>query len=68
MTSRLKEYRKKAGISQNALARACEMHPAHLCQIENGAPTTQRTAEKLSKALGTDPAEVFPEFGTLRKG
>lgn len=67
MTSRLKEYRKKAGLSQNALARACEMHPAHLCQIENGARTSQATATKLSKALGTDPAEVFPEFGTLRK-
>jgi transcriptional regulator with XRE-family HTH domain len=67
MTSKLKEYRGRKGLSQNALARITAMHPSHLCQIERGAPTTQETAAKLAAALGAAPAEVFPEFETLRR-
>jgi transcriptional regulator with XRE-family HTH domain len=68
MTTRLKEFRTKAGISQSALARECCMHSAHLCQIEGGARTSKATAAKIAKALNAAPAEVFPDFAELREG
>ena len=66
--NRLKDYRTRAALSQNRLAQKCRMHPAHLCLIERGAATTQRTARKLARALGVSPTEVFPTFDTLREG
>lgn len=66
MENTLREYREQAGLSQNRLAQKCHMHPSHLCLIERGAQTTQRTALKLARALGALPNKVFPDFDTLR--
>jgi transcriptional regulator with XRE-family HTH domain len=66
--NRLREYRQQAGLSQNRLAQRCRMHPAHLCLIERGATTTQRTARKLARALAVSPARLFPSLDMLREG
>ena len=67
MTSRLKEFRTKARISQNALARKCEIHPSQVCLIEGGARTSKSTAAKLARALNVDPTEICPDFTELRE-
>lgn len=66
--NRLREYRERAGLSQNRLAQKCRMHPAHLCLIERGAQTTKRTAAKLARVLHAPPAELFADFDALREG
>ncbi len=65
--NKIREYREKAGISQNRLAQKCRMHPSHLSLIAGGGPTTKRTARKLARVLNVDPTELFPNFAELRE-
>ena len=68
MISRLKEFRTREGLSQNALSQLVRMHPAQMCQIERGAPTSKATATKIALALNAPVLAVFPEFNDLREG
>ena len=63
---KLVEIRKEKGLSQSALARLAELHPATISQIEHGRlkPYPSQMA-KIAKALGWegDAAELFGDDG-----
>lgn len=51
---KLKGYRERAGMSQNALARAAELNPASINRLESGerSPSNRALVEKICEALG----------------
>jgi DNA-binding XRE family transcriptional regulator len=65
--NRLKEIRKKAGISQTDLAITASVHPSTLNRIERGVRPNRKTAESLASALGLPLADVFPDAEQLRR-
>ena len=66
MTSQLREFRTRKGLSQCRLAQLISMNPAHLGSIERGATCTKSTAARIATALEVDPETVFPSFKELR--
>ncbi|HAP04098.1 MAG TPA: transcriptional regulator [Lachnospiraceae bacterium] len=61
MVSKLKDYREKAGISQEDLAKKANVSRTVISQIENGSRTTvtTNTLSKLSKALNAKVEDIF---------
>jgi len=58
--SKVKRLREQAGLSQDALAHAADIHRVYLSGIERGkrAPSIV-IVEQLAKALGVHPGELF---------
>ena len=65
---RLKEIRKKMGISQEDVAFRCDTHPSHIGQMERGERNpTLETLEKIALGLDISVSELLdfdvePEF------
>jgi putative transcriptional regulator len=63
MSNRLRELRKAAGLTQAELARRAGLrYQSHIADLEIGriqAPTLP-VAYRIARALGTEPATVFP--------
>jgi XRE family transcriptional regulator, regulator of sulfur utilization len=58
--ARLKELRESRSISQEQLAHAAGLHRTHISLIERGQRSIRlETLERLSKALGVPPSEMF---------
>ena len=54
--AKLKAYRERAGMSQNALARASGLNPASINRLESGerSPSNRTLIEQICDALGLD--------------
>jgi XRE family transcriptional regulator, regulator of sulfur utilization len=53
-------YRKRAGLSQEALAEKADIHPNYVGRIERGeCSATVRILLRLAKALGIRPHKLF---------
>lgn len=61
MENKLKEYRKKAGMTQKDLANASGVTQRTICKIENTdeACVSMRTMTKISNALGYKVKTIF---------
>lgn len=58
--NRIREMRKKAGVSQFEVARAIGMHQTHFGKLENGTrPLTLDWARRISKVLGCTVADLL---------
>lgn len=66
MTSRVRELRTAARMSQTALAVRSGVNPSRISNIESGVKCNRQTAVRLAAALGKSPATVFPTFTELR--
>lgn len=57
---RIKEFRKRKGLTQEKLAELVELEPASICNIENGYnyPSIQNL-EKITTVLGITLLDVF---------
>ena len=56
----LRRIRHKAGLSQEALAYAADIHPKHLSDIERANKDPRLTTVlRLAHALGIEPAELL---------
>ena len=63
---KVRQLRKRLGISQAELARRAGINATSLCRIENGKePAFSKRGKKIADALGWcgDPAELFAECG-----
>jgi transcriptional regulator with XRE-family HTH domain len=59
---RVCELRKAAGMTQEGLAHASDLHWTYVGQIERGERNlTYKNVLKLARGLGLDPAELMPE-------
>jgi DNA adenine methylase len=57
---RLLEVRKSKGLSQEALAHACDFPPSQIGRIERGEVNTNLShVAKIAEALGVRPEELF---------
>ena len=55
--------RKRAGLTQEALAEACELHPTYVSQLERGLKSpTLRVLFRLADAVGVSPASLVRAF------
>ena len=56
----VRNFRKKAGLSQESLAEKAELHPVYISQVERGTKAVSVEALwKLSRALGVTMAALF---------
>ncbi len=57
--AKLKEYRERAGLSQNALARASGLNPAFINRLESGerSPSNRTLVEQICDALSLEGPE-----------
>lgn len=60
----LSRIRERKGLSQSALARKLDVTPSMVSKMESDDPSNQRdpsldTAERVAKALGVDPGQLF---------
>jgi transcriptional regulator with XRE-family HTH domain len=56
----LRDLRRTAGLSQEALAERAGIHSTYVSQIERGLKSpTVRMLGKLAKALGTTPSKIM---------
>lgn len=54
------ETRRAAGLSQEALAFACKLHPTYISQLERGIKSpTVRVLRLIAHALGTDASSLL---------
>jgi len=54
------EERRRAGLTQEALAYRCKLHPTYISQLERGVKSpTLRVFRILAKALGTSGSELL---------
>lgn len=60
-TNKLKEVRKKRGMSISELSRRTNISRVTITRLENGEETNPKlkTVSVISKALGKDPKEIF---------
>ena len=55
----LARARRKAGLTQEALAFECELHPTYISQIERGIKSpTLRTLFKMAEAMDIQPSSL----------
>lgn len=61
MRYRVKEFREKAGLSQDELAKKSGVSRATISALENGTvhSTSTKTLNKLAQALGTTVDKIF---------
>ena len=59
-TNRVRDLRKKAGLTQRALAQAAKTSQQQIQRIETGQTANVALALRISKALGSDLEFVFP--------
>lgn len=63
---RIKELRKRNGLTQAALAELIGMETTNLCKLENGGQLPkEENIEKIAKALKVNIKELF-DFGHMR--
>lgn len=63
---RIKDLRKRNGMTQSVLAEIIGMETTNLCKLENGAQIPkEENIEKLAKALQVDVKDLF-DFGYLK--
>jgi transcriptional regulator with XRE-family HTH domain len=54
------EERRRAGLTQEALAYRCKLHPTYISQLERGVKSpTLRVFRNLAEALGTSGSELL---------
>lgn len=54
------EVRRSAGLSQEALAFRCKLHPTYISQLERGLKSpTVRVLRVIAAALGTQASELL---------
>ncbi|HEY0019374.1 MAG TPA: helix-turn-helix transcriptional regulator [Longimicrobium sp.] len=54
------DARRSAGLSQEALAYRCNLHPTYISQLERGLKSpTIRTLRMIAEALGTKPSTLL---------
>ena len=52
--------RRRAGLTQEALAYRCKLHPTYISQLERGVKSpTLRVFRSLSEAMGTSGSELL---------
>lgn len=57
---RVRELRKKKGLSQEALALTCDLDRSYIGGVERGERNISLVnIQKIAKALGIDPKELF---------
>lgn len=61
MSYKVKEFREKAGLSQDELAKKSGVSRTTISALENGAAnsTSTKTLNKLAQALGTTVDKIF---------
>lgn len=58
--------RKQAGLTQEALAYRCKLHPTYISQLERGIKSpTVRVLVHISGAIGVKPSELLHETEDL---
>jgi len=68
-TTRLKELRERAALSQEDLARKSDVSRATIARLEAGErPARPSTRRKLAEALGVAPAELMDSETGARPG
>ena len=54
------DARRSAGLSQEALAFRCQLHPTYISQLERGLKSpTVRALRAIAEALGTKPSALL---------
>ena len=56
---RIKNLRRKKGLSQEKLAAEAGLHRAYMWEVEKGRNISIKTAYKIARALGIDLQELF---------
>jgi len=65
----LAKYRHRAGMSQEALAFECELHPTYISQIERGLKSpTLRSLFVLAGAMKVSPAAMIKDLEEMLQG
>lgn len=64
--NKVRETRIQKDMTGNALALLAGIEPGHLSLIERGKRPTQKTANKIAGALGTDGKTLWDDYDTLR--
>jgi transcriptional regulator with XRE-family HTH domain len=63
------ERRLKAGLTQEALAFQCDLHPTYVSQLERGLKSpTVRVLAVLAEAMGERPSRLLALAERRRKG
>lgn len=56
----VRRQRRRAGLSQEALGHACDLHPTEISRLERAAREPRLgTIVKLSRALGITPSQLL---------
>lgn len=64
MVNKLREIRKRKGMTQEALSRAAKINRANIAKYETGVSSpTLKSAEKLAAALGVTVDELIGKAG-----
>jgi transcriptional regulator with XRE-family HTH domain len=59
------ERRRNAGLSQEALAFRCKLHPTYISQLERGLKSpTVRVLRAIAEAVGTTASVILREAGS----
>lgn len=61
LAENVRNFRKKHGYSQEALADYCELHRTYIGSIERGAKRFPSTLEVLARALGVSVPELLTQ-------
>jgi DNA-binding XRE family transcriptional regulator len=65
--NRLRDFREAQGLTQTQLARRAGLLQSHISRLENGENSfTERSLNKIAKALGIRPEQIDPAFGLAR--
>jgi transcriptional regulator with XRE-family HTH domain len=60
--------RRAAGLSQEALAFRCKLHPTYISRLERGLKSpTVRVVRLIASALGTQPSELLRQAEGARE-
>ncbi len=62
----LAKYRRRSGLSQEALAFECDLHPTYISQMERGIKCpTLRTIFRIADALSVSPKKMIGDTERL---
>lgn len=59
LSSKLKEIRKRRGLTQRELAEKVGVSESYICQVENGKMMSIRKLDKLAEFLGCDAKDLL---------
>ena len=59
MSEKLREMRKRKGLTQKELAEKIGVSESYICQVENGKMISIKKLDKLAKILGCEAKELL---------